>query len=314
MLAPLRVSSAIARGWSGEGLWSAAAVGAALGEAELLLKQGLASRHFMYTAHGRSDILLDTSATTSTTRMRASQFFSSLERGGGSTTPHHYFTSPVETLDASANSRLQRNAPLWERLTSTHSVDGGVRPWLQLWAGTPGVCTQAHYDVADNVFVQCWGTKEFLLYPPSAADALHVYPDSHPRARKSQVCLERPDFERHPRARKLPEPTRVVLEPGDALFIPAFHFHHVTALTSSISLNVFSESPIKLKAAEVLSLPPPLHSAWPVELKRRGLIELISQLLRALQMPTLPIFLRTVRSVSNALRNFGEKWVKHLIP
>ena len=99
---------------------------------------------------------------------------------------------------------------------------------------------QAHYDVADNTFVQLCGTKEFLVYPPSAAANLHVFPDAHPRARKSQVCVARPDFAHHPGAATLPAPTRFVLSPGEALFIPAFHFHHVVSQTPCVSLNVFA--------------------------------------------------------------------------
>ena len=53
--------------------------------------------------------------------------------------------------------------------------------------GGRGSSTQAHYDVAHNVFVQLHGEKRFELRPPSAHRSLHVFPDAHPRARKSQV-------------------------------------------------------------------------------------------------------------------------------
>ena len=113
-----------------------------------------------------------------------------------------YFTAPVAELDPA----LLEHAPGWERLTSAHSPDGAMRPWLQLWAGSAGACTQAHYDVADNVFVQLHGQKRFELYPPSAADALHVFPDAHPRARKAQLVVEAPDYARFPNAASLPAP------------------------------------------------------------------------------------------------------------
>mmetsp|Transcript_51408 Transcript_51408/g.115440 ORF Transcript_51408/g.115440 Transcript_51408/m.115440 type:complete len:435 (-) Transcript_51408:202-1506(-) len=287
MLRPLLLKSEVARFWCRNGHWTPAGLAAALGDATILVKRSSAARHFMYTAQGRTDILADTDASTEGVQIAAADFFAALDQPPP---PYLYFTSPIETLAEAAGGRLQGGAPGWEMLSSEHMPAGGARPWLQLWAGTAGACTQAHYDVADNLFVQCSGTKEFLLYPPSAAKALHVFPDSHPRARKAQVCLEQPDYSRHPRARQLPAPSRVVLEPGDALFVPAFHIHHVTAASASISLNVFSESAIKLAASVPLSLPPPLHAAWPSELKRLGLETLLSSLLLSLGMPPLPQF------------------------
>ena len=47
------------------------------------------------------------------------------------------------------------------------------------------------------------------------------------------------------------------------------------ALSPSISLNVFSESPIKRAAAAALAAPPPLHDAWPAPLSRRALEHLL---------------------------------------
>lgn len=62
----------------------------------------------------------------------------------------------------------------------------------------------------------------------------------------------------------------VTLSPGDALYVPAFVFHHVTALSPSVSLNVFSDSPVKLAASATFALPPPIGREWPLELRRRA--------------------------------------------
>lgn len=208
--------------------------------------------YFMYTAAGREgELLPDGASPTEVESMLCAEFMDALSR---STPPYLYFTSPVDELDRSGS--LGSRAPGWMKLAShsTASSDHAslaCRPWLQLWAGSSGACTQAHYDVADNVFVQVHGVKEFLLYPPSASAALHLFPDAHPRARKAQVCLEHPDLAAYPLAATLQPPLRATLQPGDALFVPAFTIHHVTAHTPSISLNVFSESATKLAASEV---------------------------------------------------------------
>lgn len=96
--------------------------------------------------------------------------------------------------------------------------------------------------------MQLHGTKRVRIYPPSVgAEHLHVFPDAHPRARKSQVDFDRMVLEsdgggddgggddgegnyasRYPHFARLPSPSLdVVLRPGDALEVPAFWFHHV---------------------------------------------------------------------------------------
>ena len=291
---PTRLALPTARAWAQSGRWEPAALRGALGDAILTVKQAEA-RHFMYTASGREGELLTDTTITGSMPMAANDFFAAIEADSGP--PFLYCTALVKDLDAQGEGW----APGWEALATgateaTGDDDAACRPWLQFWAGTEGACTQAHYDVADNAFVQVSGRKEFLLYPPSAATALHLYPDAHPRARKAQVCIEDPDLSIHPLAADLPNPLRVVLDPGESLFLPAFWMHHVTALTPSVSLNVFSESPVKLAASEALQLPPPLHASWDAPLKRRGLLLLLQVLLHELRLSGGPLLARLVES------------------
>ena len=272
---PRRLRLTTARAWACSNEWTPTRLGGSLGKTLLQVKTSQNDPHFMYTASGRdAELLCDRIPHSHTSSVRAQTFLSSLRDGP----PYEYYTAPLVGDDP-----LTSMVPGWEALAlhsgTNDELQFACRPWAQWWAGSGGAVTQCHYDVADNVFVQLHGRKEFRLYPPDAACSLHVFPDAHPRARKSQVCIEQPDLERHSLAAALCAPLRVVLEPGDALMIPAFWFHHVTALTPSLSVNVFSESPVKLRAAELLGWRPPLHASWPDEIKRVGLGSLITQLL-----------------------------------
>jgi len=138
--------------------------------------------------------------------------------------------------------------------------------------GTSGSGTQCHYDVANNIIVQLYGTKRIRCYPPSmGVYNLHVFPDNHPKARKSQVDFDY-DTQKHNKNddminrfphyyQHIPQPALdVTLQPGDALQIPAFWFHHVEngyrsdiydREESSVSLNSFSLSKQMMIAQQI---------------------------------------------------------------
>ena len=187
---PRLVNLATARGWASGGAWSHKAIGALLGDASLTVKRSTDAPHFMYTAAGRDgEILPDQAAPSETCAMAARDFLDAIAGQHGP--PYLYYTAPV-----AEHAGLLERAPGWAELATltgeaADELPMACRPWMQWWAGSGGATTQAHYDVADNLFVQLHGHKEFWLYPPGAACGLHLFPDAHPRARKSQVALER---------------------------------------------------------------------------------------------------------------------------
>jgi hypothetical protein len=95
--------------------------------------------------------------------------------------------------------------------------------WPQL--ACPSRVPPAHTPVAIHIIahqpftaaqVQLWGSKQFTIFSPRDADRLYLFPEMHPRARKSQVTLERPDPSLFPRFLGTPH-RQVTLHPGDVL-------------------------------------------------------------------------------------------------
>jgi len=182
---------------------------------------------------------------------------------------HCYWTSPIAGVAPALLAFINEYNPsqLYENPEAQLDPRGP-----SLWMGNAGSATQAHYDVADNVIVQLFGVKRIRCYPPSAAEALHVFPDAHPRARKSQVDFDKAAREnknrtannnnnnithsKYPHFAHLPEPILdVVLQPGDALSIPAFWFHHVENgyqdTDPTVSLNLFALSHSMMMAQRI---------------------------------------------------------------
>ena len=241
-----------AAAWVSGGRLTPGAVAAARNGSTMTIKRS-PDPLFMYSEVGVPDRLPDgatgVGARTEFVDMLPAAFVQACERQDGTTPPFHYYTSGI----AQHAPGFAQECPGWQGLvvdeeaaaerlaTPTHS---------SLWVGGHGSTTQAHYDVLHNVFVQVHGTKRFRLWGPDAHSALRVFPDAHPRARKAQVTIDAdPD---------LPAPELdLVLEPGDAVFVPAFWFHHVEAQSMSVSVNVFSDSRLKQAAQDVLCQPLP---------------------------------------------------------
>ncbi|KAK3245030.1 hypothetical protein CYMTET_45383 [Cymbomonas tetramitiformis] len=249
----------IAERWASSGAWQLPGLMQRL-QAPLTAKRSR-GRSFMYAELGRPESLPDSDLDahqTDLVTLEPKEFSSKiLSQGTAEGDSHYYYyTTQVGALEGG---QLLRSAPEWEQLVPEAGHGwGSMDPYLSVWIGGAGSTTQMHYDVQHNVFVQVYGTKRFWLHPPAEMTNLHVFPDAHPRARKSQINFDRVDAERFPFHRRLRTPWCATLHEGDALYIPAFWFHHVEAVTPCVSLNVFSESRLKMAAARALMIPPPI--------------------------------------------------------
>lgn len=95
-----------------------------------------------------------------------------------------------------------------------------------------------HYDgLHTHAFVmEVYGRKEFWCYSPDQAELM--YPHDPPKQNRSTVNdVERPDLDRFPLFAKA-VCDRLVLEPGEALFIPAGWWHTTRLLGSAISVSI----------------------------------------------------------------------------
>lgn len=102
----------------------------------------------------------------------------------------------------------------------------------RIWIGNR-LRTQTHYDLYDNVACVVAGHRRFTLFPPEQIENLYMGPFEYTLSGTpvSMASLEEPDFERFPRFEKALDAALVAeLEPGDAIFVPYFWWHHVRSL------------------------------------------------------------------------------------
>ncbi|MBC9032163.1 cupin-like domain-containing protein [Sphingomonas sp. JC676] len=105
-------------------------------------------------------------------------------------------------------------------------VPGDTTP--RLWLGGP-VKTQIHNDRDHNLAVVIAGQRRFVLFPPDQVGNLYIGPPDNPPP-LSLVDPEAPDLAHFPRFAAALAAARVAhLEPGDAIVMPRYWWHHVTS-------------------------------------------------------------------------------------
>ncbi len=101
----------------------------------------------------------------------------------------------------------------------------------RLWAAG-AMRTQTHNDPDHNIACVVAGRRRFVLFPPEQVANLYIGPLDKPPP-LSLARIEAPDFARFPKFREaLAHAVEATLEPGDALFMPKYWWHHVTSLST----------------------------------------------------------------------------------
>src|ERR1700733_1554025 len=102
----------------------------------------------------------------------------------------------------------------------------------RIWIGN-SVTVTTHYDLSPNIACVVGGRRTFTFFPPEEIRNLYVGPIHFTLAGQpvSMVSLDEPDFDRYPRFEQALAAAQVAeLEPGDAVYIPYFWWHHVKSL------------------------------------------------------------------------------------
>ncbi|CAL5206976.1 unnamed protein product [Lathyrus oleraceus] len=114
---------------------------------------------------------------------------------------------------------------------------------INLWMNNAQSRSSTHYDPLHNLLCIVSGRKQVVLWPPSASPSLYPMPIYGEASNHSLVALENPDYSIYPRAECSMEfAQKVVLEAGDALFIPEGWFHQVDSDDLTIAINLWWRS------------------------------------------------------------------------
>ncbi|XP_019428124.1 PREDICTED: tRNA wybutosine-synthesizing protein 5 isoform X2 [Lupinus angustifolius] len=116
---------------------------------------------------------------------------------------------------------------------------------INLWMNNAQARSSTHYDPHHNILCIVCGRKQVVLWPPSSSPSLYPMPIYGEASNHSSVALENPDYSIYPRAEhSIDFAQKVILEAGDALFIPEGWFHQVDSDDLTIAINFWWRSNI----------------------------------------------------------------------
>lgn len=105
--------------------------------------------------------------------------------------------------------------------------------------GSKGIIAETHFDLSRNFITILKGQKRYVLAHPNQCPNLELYPQGHPSARHSSVDWSNPDqwhTGRFPQA----QVNEVLLQAGDALYLPTSWFHFIVSLNLNYQCNARS--------------------------------------------------------------------------
>jgi hypothetical protein len=116
--------------------------------------------------------------------------------------------------------------------------------------GMTGVIAETHYDFSRNWIFILGGAKRYILAHPKQCSNMELYPQGHPSARHSSINWSNPK-EWHTGNLPKAQVQEVVLQAGDALYIPTAWFHFIVSLNRNYQCNARSGITNENKAAIV---------------------------------------------------------------
>ncbi len=149
---------------------------------------------------------------------------------------HQYFRV---SSDTSGNDWLTEELPFFKAKKSLFVKEpDGIRG-IHCRFGMRSVTAEAHFDGSRNFAVQLGGMRRWILVHPRECENLYLLPANHPSGRHTEIDLSGPiesNLEKFPRFAKLLA-NEVIMQPGDALFIPTHWFHHIISLNLNYQCN-----------------------------------------------------------------------------
>lgn len=145
----------------------------------------------------------------------------------GGETNDYYMVANNRNLEREEFKSLFNDFEMFPELLNPTDTSGRVF----FWFGPAGTITPLHHDPVNLIMAHIYGRKRWRLISPNQTPLMYNYVGVF-----SKVDGENPDYAKYPLYKNV-KIIEVVLEPGEAIFIPVGWWHQVKALDPSIALS-----------------------------------------------------------------------------
>jgi Cupin-like domain len=139
----------------------------------------------------------------------------------------YYMVANNQTLEREEFKPLFNDIEIFPEYLNPDDTKGRVF----FWFGPQGTITPLHHDPVNLILTQVSGRKLIKLIAPQQTPLLYNHIGVF-----SKVDGENPDYNKYPLYKEA-KIIEVILEPGEAIFIPVGWWHHVKSLDASISVS-----------------------------------------------------------------------------
>ena len=120
----------------------------------------------------------------------------------------------------------------------------------KFWLSKKNTITKLHRDTADNLIIQIYGIKKWIIYPLNLQKYLYytkTLPQQNYSSQRSQVNIKKPDLNKYPLFKHIKNyKLEIMMYPGDLLYLPLGWGHEVETITDSIMFNYWADNPRSL--------------------------------------------------------------------
>jgi hypothetical protein len=139
-----------------------------------------------------------------------------------------------------------RNGFLYDELpfftpneSSFFMVDPSDQRGINCRFGSKGIIAELHYDFSRNFILLMKGQKRYIIAHPNQCRNMELHPAGHPSARHSRINWSDPKDWQTGRFGEAMV-SEIVLQAGDALYLPTSWFHFIVSLNLNYQCNARS--------------------------------------------------------------------------
>lgn len=200
------------------------------------------TNHFMYWTGGKSNrYLRNGKKWTPPTGVSSRKFEDWLEKAvkGQNVSieerVHEYFRVSSDM----GNDWLFDELPFFKPKKNFYMVEPREQRGIHCRFGMRSIISEAHFDGSRNFAVSFGGMRRWILTHPNQCVNMHMLQRDHPSGRHSEVDWSKPDLKAFPNFPKV-QANEVILQPGDALYLPTYWIHYIVSLNVNFQCNTRS--------------------------------------------------------------------------